>query len=661
MSLLEIFRLVVSATGAALHLYLAWAIRVRRGFKQLELLCLSLGVWFLGNLLVVLHELLLGEDRLAGWMAAWQAMMMLGVSFVPSALLDAHLAAWSVVSGRQQLRPRAALYAPLLALPYAVYLISGGAREGFFDKLRPLLMPYSIWFVAALWSSAALDLAIRSKLDREAARERAFLRSLAILLVATGAFEFLVVALGRPDLDDPLWIAYLTLSLMPTLTAAYYVYRYKIVDVAVKDSLVYACFALIFIAIYNYVIRWLDELLVARYGIRAGVVQAILILGMVALAGPLVRLLDGMVQRFFSREMGLYGELARQISAGAASFSDLSRLARYIEQVICQNLNLDARIILDLAEGPAARLARRAEELGAGIIEDDEDVRALGASAVCALRREGKLIGLMQVSAGPGKLTSEKRQLLDVLAGQIATELETCRITEEKMRLERELERRERLAALGQMAAAVAHEVKNPLSSIKSIAQVMHKELQLTPYERDLELIIGEIDRLNRTVSQLLAFSTPSNQSPSISLSELINSTVEMLKRDAMKHGVSLSADPAGDVQLNGKQAAALKEALMNLVLNSIQAMPDGGEVKIEAAVEGRTLTISVTDTGPGIASNLQERIFEPFYTTKPGGVGLGLAIVRSRAVELGGSVRLISPVSEGRGARFQMSIPLES
>jgi two-component system sensor histidine kinase HydH len=298
-------------------------------------------------------------------------------------------------------------------------------------------------------------------------------------------------------------------------------------------------------------------------------------------------------------------------------------------------------------------------------IEMDEDMAELDATIAYALRREGRLIGLMIVTAEPHTLTGEKRAILEVLAGQVAVEVESCRLVEEKVRLERELAHRERLATLGQMAATVAHEVKNPLSSIKSIAQVMREESALADYDRDLGLIVSEIDRLNRTVSQLLAFSRPSNaeQRP-VALTQMLESTVSLLGNEARERGVTVNARAEREATLSGAQAAAVREALSNLVLNAIQAASAGGEVTVEATIGAqgaheRGLILSVTDTGPGIPDKDQGRVFEPFYTTKSRGTGLGLAIVQRRVVELGGAIELTSPVVDGRGTRFRLIVPL--
>ncbi len=693
MSPLQILKLVGFATGATLHLYIAWLIWNRRlgsrrnlsqPVRLITVLNLCLGVWFLGNLFITFHELILGPERLRFLLRAWDTLAMTGVALLPAALLHAHVAVWASLDNYRKLTQRTVarigilLYLPMLFLPYAIYRINTGTYRPYLDKLGVLLIGYSFWYVLMLWASAWLDWRMKDLIDPRASREREFLRRLAVLLVLNAVFEFIVIAGLRSGPSDPAWVAFLLSSLFPIFFVAYHVYRYKLVDVAVKDSLVYAAFALVFIAVYTYGVRRLDQFLVDSLHIKTGgVVEVILILGMVVLASPLVRVIDRMVHRLFTREIGLYRDVVRQVSTGAEGFGDLEALVRYIEDTIRRGLELNSVRVLTvespMPESPERRLAEKMIEWNADVIDTGDDLFALGATSAYALRREGELIGVMLIWAEPNALTSEKRAVLDVLSGQVAGAVEGLRLVEEKVRLERELAARERLATLGQMAAQVAHEVKNPLSSIKSIAQVMREEEALKNYERDLELIINEIDRLNRTVSQLLAFSRPSYaDSQPVALADVVSGCVAMAGVEAHERGVDVRLESICGVILQGGQAGALREALSNLVINAVQATGRGGEVKIEASVQkglapgsretGESkLVLAVIDTGPGISEQEQQRVFEPFFSTKSRGTGLGLAIVQRRIVELGGSVELTSPVADGHGTRFRLTLPLEA
>ncbi|HJQ68059.1 MAG TPA: ATP-binding protein [Blastocatellia bacterium] len=679
MPLIEILKLVGFAMGAALYLYIAWLIWHRRlgsrkALTQTErtfiTLGLCMGAWFLGNLFTVLHLLVL-RDRLTGLLRVWDTMTMVGIALFPAALLHAHVAFWSSIDNYRFLKPRHVrlsailIYLPMVGLPFALYLLFKGEYQPFLFKLRPLLIPYSVWFVFAVWSSAAIDWAMKDRFENWAERERRFFKRLALLLFMIGALEFLVVVILKSGPNDAPWVAYVLLSLLPPFAVAYHVYRYKLVELAIKDSLVYAAFAVVFIAVYTYGVRRIDQFLVRQLGSEPGVVEVLLILGMVALTGPFVRLIDRGVHRIFVREIGLYRDVVRQVSTSAAGFGELDSLVRYTEETIRQGLDLTRVEIVpygpELESGPMRRLAQKMIDWETDVVETDEELDRLEAAIAYALRREGKLVGIMIISAPPRSLTSEKRAILDVLAGQVAVEVESVRLIEEKVRLERELASRERLATLGQMATTVAHEVKNPLSSIKSIAQVMREEAALSDYDRDLGLIVSEIDRLNRTVSQLLAFSRPSNaDARPVALRDLIDSTMALLGNEARERGVALTAEIKSDVTLTGAQAAALREALSNLVVNAIQANEREGRVEVEAAVEAsKKLIILVTDTGPGISAEAQRRVFEPFYTTKARGTGLGLAIVQRRVAEMNGTLDLTSPVIEGHGTRFRLIVPV--
>jgi signal transduction histidine kinase len=180
-------------------------------------------------------------------------------------------------------------------------------------------------------------------------------------------------------------------------------------------------------------------------------------------------------------------------------------------------------------------------------------------------------------------------------------------------------------------------------------------------YGRDLDLITGEVDRLSRSVSQLLSFSRPAVvASSSASLEEILENVLAITRSEAEERNVKMSLDLSVNPKFDGERAAALREILLNLVLNATQAIKRDGEVKIESSLNGNDhLHLAVTDDGIGIPAPLQEKIFEPFFTTKQRGTGLGLPIVARRVREIDGAIKLTSPVVDGRGARFDLDLPL--
>jgi signal transduction histidine kinase len=426
--------------------------------------------------------------------------------------------------------------------------------------------------------------------------------------------------------------------------------------------LLVAAFAAVVLAVYLYGIRRIADWTNARYGLRAGVVEAILILALTLLAAPLRGWLERSFRSLFQRETALYRDVVARVSGSVGQYRSLNDLLTSIESQTANALSL-GRVKIGLSgsdKSNSTELDAFLRNSQNSTLENQDELRALGYCLAYPLTRENQNIGWLMIDAPPSALTPDVRAVLEVLAGQMAVAIEDYRLVEENVRLERKLAEGERLAALGQMAATVAHEVKNPLSAIKSIAQVMKEDEALSEqHARDLSLIVGETDRLSKSVTQLLSFARtqPPAATPS-DAAELARSVAALFRADADERNVSLQCHAVATGELNGVQTAAVRDALSNLVLNALQATPARGEVKIESFLTDQAITFSVADTGPGISTELQAKIWEPFFTTRQRGTGLGLAIVRKRMQEAGGSARLV-PSANGAGARFELIIPV--
>ncbi len=276
---------------------------------------------------------------------------------------------------------------------------------------------------------------------------------------------------------------------MPTIVIAYYIYRYRFLELVIRQSLVYAAFAVLVMMIYVYGIRTFSQAIEDRTSIRSDVVETVLILGLMFLAGPLRRITEKYLQKLFISEVAVYRGLVSQMGAEAASYGELDNFINFAERRICDSLGLSKVTLIarDRADSMARELASLAEEREWTQVEDRDWLTSFDALACYVLWREGRVVGLLIVGGHRSELTVEKREVLSVLAGHLAVAIENCLLLEEKVKLERELASRERLAALGQMAATIAHEIKNPLSSIKSIAQVMREDPAVeSEYGRDL-------------------------------------------------------------------------------------------------------------------------------------------------------------------------------
>jgi signal transduction histidine kinase len=296
------------------------------------------------------------------------------------------------------------------------------------------------------------------------------------------------------------------------------------------------------------------------------------------------------------------------------------------------------------------------------------EMKSLEAHYVCPVFEERNLIGLLCLdrSIHGFPLPSDNLEQLLIISNQISSVLAKSRLIDEKLQLERKMLESEKLLSLGRLSASVAHEVKNPLSSIKSIVQVLREDAKRDEKSKEaLSIIVNEVDRLTKVVNQLLQFARPAGgKKQSYKLSDILTGVLLVMRHEATKNGVSIHREDKDDIPLINAEEGALEEIFFNLIHNGIQAMPQGGALSITAGVDGgvgrgNVLEIRVTDSGPGVSAESADKIFEPFYTTKQTGTGLGLSIVRKRLEEMGGSVS-VENLAAGAGTSFVVSLPVQ-
>lgn len=229
----------------------------------------------------------------------------------------------------------------------------------------------------------------------------------------------------------------------------------------------------------------------------------------------------------------------------------------------------------------------------------------------------------------------------------------------------RALVRREKLSALGRLAAGVAHDVRNPLHSIGLTLQHLTETSRpdesdrRAEFDRALELIRGEIRRLDSLVSNFLRFARSERRERStVDLADLLRDVANLVRKEAEWRNIDLMLEAASGVPPVEVDAEAMRSSVLNLVLNSFEAMPDGGSLVLRLHVEGTEVWLEVADNGRGIPAEDHERVFEFAYTTREGGSGLGLAMVHHCVVEEhGGRVTLDS--RPGMGTRVLVALPV--
>ncbi len=261
----------------------------------------------------------------------------------------------------------------------------------------------------------------------------------------------------------------------------------------------------------------------------------------------------------------------------------------------------------------------------------------------------------MRVELGRSRRTLEQRleereELIRLL----------LRTNEELQAAQARLIEAERFAAIGELSAAVAHGIRNPLAGIKAAAQFAGMELPAGhPLHENIDDIVGEADKLEARIRTLLDFATPFEPHPtSCRIDRIVDDAVGSLRSQMTAHGVELAADIDAALPEARLDYAQIEQVLLALLSNAVEAMPKGGRITVTGrAIDDRRLRLEVADTGPGIHPDKLKRVFELFFTTKSSGTGLGLAVAKKIVERHGGTIAVESEV--GKGTRFTIELPV--
>ena len=223
--------------------------------------------------------------------------------------------------------------------------------------------------------------------------------------------------------------------------------------------------------------------------------------------------------------------------------------------------------------------------------------------------------------------------------------------------IEEQLRRADRLSALGELSAGMAHEIRNPLGSIRGTAEILRDGVAPDdPKQEFAEILVREVDRLNRVLEDFLRFARPDPvEVGRFVLQHVIGDVLDLTRQQAVRNNVDVAAELGDEIEIPG-QGEQVKQAFLNLVLNALQAMPNGGALEVSLRVLPQEVQVHFSDSGPGIAPEDRERIFNPFVTTRDSGTGLGLAITQRIIQGHGG--RIILDSRPGEGACFTACLP---
>lgn len=683
-------QLLSIGSAAVIDTALLLAILERRNWRYapVPVLILIAGTWFwhtggFVELLVIgLSDAWAAHVR-TGAMAA----MATGVLLMPSAMLHA---AWRFrrTGFEPQARPvkrYLAAYAPVLGLVPAAMLLDGSDGRQFVDQLTPLVAPYLVWTgLVNVWAAWTF---VRVRAQVPLPRAGEFLAALAGLLVVMTVGKFFLILYARHawPASVHLWWYFASLGpLLPVLLFAYFVVRFNFMRLMVERTLVYGAIVLAVLLFHQVVVGDLVSGLPPRGRVHFAILEAVAVVAFILLYQPMRQRASEGIRYLMGTRVAATRERTRRLAV------QLSERAGQPPEELLEWFLSAAREVLQIeyAAGwlwesgqirsrsrDAARLADHqvqalADELhGHGLTictqrsapsREALDLLQSADAALAVRLIHQRIDGLVLLGRRPRnqEFGDEETNAVLLLAEELAVTLDNSLLQTERLQMERRALISEKLATLGLLAGSIAHEVKNPLSAIKTIATVLAEDLGAhSPHAEDLQVILSEVDRLSASVTQLLSLARPrTGGNGRTSVAEALAATLRLMRHLAGEQGLTIDTEVAEDLPPVRAEEGALREIFVNLLANAFDAAGQGGRVSITCHAHDGQVMVQVRDSGPGIAAEVRRHLFEPLCTTKPSGTGLGLYVVGRRVRDLGGVIDC-GAAPEG-GTCFTLHLP---
>jgi len=347
-----------------------------------------------------------------------------------------------------------------------------------------------------------------------------------------------------------------------------------------------------------------------------------------------------------------------QLRVSMGSDKDSKNLSLTSDDPLIQTLSREAQILTDegleyySAQEDKAVLLRK--------------MKLLSAKVILPLVLRERLVGLCAIGpkSGNGPYTQGDLELLSILGNQASVALENARLYENLKQSQNIIRRADRLSSLGVLTAGLAHEIRNPLVAIRTFTQLLPERYQDREFREEFQVIaLREVDRICGLVNDLLSFARPSiHNVSSENINEVVENIARILETQAKERGVQISRELAPDLPKIWIDKEQLKQVFMNIILNAIQSIEGSGVVEVSTRLfkkdsSERFVQIGIRDSGVGIPEQDLENIFNPFFTTKKDGSGLGLSISHQIVQEHGGYMLVESRPGEGTTFLIQLAI----
>jgi len=636
----------------------------------------------------------------------WSAIVCvtLGLLIVPSAMTHA---CWRLLRTGMRPNPRPELkyalaYLPVLAIAPLCVRVGGDPREAYLEHAAPYLIAYAVWLTAVNFGSAATLLRqYRLSVD---AQDRGFFGALAVIQTLTGIVHIAILFVLVPRLPQysALWQLIGVLApVLPIALLGYFVVFYNFMQLMLERTLVYAAVLAGFMLLHHIVLADVADSLEDRYRIDFGLLEAVAAIAVVIAYQPLRQRVAEAIRYLVGHRVGETRETTRRLTWELSSLADRepAEIAAWFSATVAARLDVAyvALRLYDAGErttfecGPTPPPGKTdgketCAELFRLLKEQDEHLamprstlraaalRLLDAEASLAVRLDQPGItglALFGRRKGNREFSQEEAIVVMMLVEQLGLMLHNSSLQAERLIAKRRALQNEKLSTLGLLAGSIAHEIKNPLSSIKTLATVMAEDLGPTSvHAEDLRLIVGEVDRLTQVTHRLLDFARPAkSQSTSCALRPLLENMLSVMRHRAQDCGVTLGiAFDETPLQVTADDGT-LREIFFNLLQNGLEAAGRGGTLSVScrrlstysedgaAGSSPERAVVEIADDGPGMPPEIQDRLFQPFVSTKSDGTGLGLYHVGRQVREIGGEITCRSSPTEG--TRFTITLRL--
>jgi len=710
---LDILPVIISAVGNfALGLFVYTRNKKNDLYRAFFSLCLILTVWSTNIL-----GLIIAPTEHFAWY--WAKIFAIGLVLIPPGALRLMLA-FTEYKGKSEKQMLYASYGAALVffiLNLSGLFVNDFFRVGnqYFPRAGLMFQLFILNFI--LFMGYALFLVFRKYKQTTSGIKRnqiAYFLVAASLTVLVGSTNFL------PSFGIKIYPIGNINNIVFTSIVAYAIVKYRLMDieVVIRKSVVYASLTASITAIYAIIVGVFHGI----FGITRFAQGSLLVNGLAAMViavsfQPLRNRIQRIVDKLFFKDKYDYHKTLKDLSGAVTSILSLDRLLNLIVNKVTEIMHIDKGCLMlwdeegeefriKIAKGlrkevfdkisfkrdncliqwleKEKRIFSREEieifrsrkeflridsKAQREFNETLDKLKEMGAMLCIPLMVKGRLIGIFNLDnkMSGDMFTFEDLELLSTVANHAAIAIENAKLYEEMREIEKSLHRADKLAALGTLASSVAHEIRNPLVSIKTFTQLAPRKFNNREFLDMFQTIIPEeLQRMETILNQLLNFGRSSQpEFQSINVEEIIDSILTLMNMELSKSNIKVVKLYNKDIPQIIADGEQLKQVFMNIVLNAIQAMPEGGNLKIATSIgqevvirdTAEFVTIRFEDTGCGISQENLDDLFNPFFTTKNGGTGLGLSISRRIIEEHKGHIRVES--KEGKGTIFTIGLPL--